>query len=209
MIARWVAAASILMAVGVPAGAAAPSASVVSRGARITLGSVLMPEGTTILLFTQDTSAMEQQYLADLEKQVPSGAKVALDVVRLKDVSAPAAQQFKVTATPTAVVFDRFGRELGRSSDAAEIQAAVRKGMLMGRIKWVDEDEPRAPEVYGAPAEAIKHGIPGIVKTMSMTPNAFRMFNIMSEIHFSDGFLKRRDHELIGAYVSGLNKCKY
>ena len=36
---------------------------------------------------------MEQQFLTDLEKQLPDDKKVALDVVRLKDLSAPAAQQ--------------------------------------------------------------------------------------------------------------------
>ena len=90
-----------------------------------------------------------------------------------------------------------------------EIRAAVRKGQLMGRIKWVDEDDPKAAEVYGRPAEAIKRGLPGIVKTMALRPEAYKMFNIISEIHFSDGFLKRREHEMIAAYVSSLNKCKF
>ncbi len=79
----------------------------------------------------------------------------------------------------------------------------------MTRIKWVDEDDPKAPEVYGAPPEVLKRGLPGIVKTMSLRPDAFKMFNMMSTIHFSDGFLKRREHEMIAAYVSALNKCKF
>jgi len=185
------------------------TAAVLSRGARFDVKKALKPEGTTVILFLQDTSAMEQQFLADLEKQVPSDPKVALDVVRLKDVSAPAALQYSVTATPTAIVYDRFGHEIARSSQPDDIKAAVRKGQLMGRIKWIDEDDPKAPEVYGAPATALKRGIPGIIKTMSLRPEAVQMMNLISKIHFTNGFLKRREHEMIAAYVSALNRCKF
>ena len=184
-------------------------ADIASRGARFEVKKILQEEGTTVVLFVQDTSAMEQQFLTDLEKLLPGSGKVALEVVRLKNLEAPAAQQFTIKATPTAVVYDRFGRELARTSRPEEISAAVRKGQLMARIKWIDEDDPRAPEVYGAPAQALKRGLPGIVKTMALRPEAFKMFNIMSDIHFSDGFLKRREHEMIAAYVSSLNKCKF
>jgi len=182
---------------------------VVSKGPRFELKKILKDEGTTVVLFMQDTSAMEQEFLASMEKGLPPAKKIAIEVVRLKDTTAPAALQYKVTATPTAIVFDRFGREIGRGSLPKEISAAIRKGTLMARIKWVDEDDPKAPEVYGAPAEALKRGLPGIVKTMALRPEAFQMFNIMSTMHFSDGFLKRREHEMIAAYVSSLNKCKF
>ncbi len=184
-------------------------ADVVSKGSRFEVKKVLREEGTTVVLFIQNTSAMEQQFLADLEKQLPDSVKVALRVVRLNDVAAPAAQQYAVNTTPTALVYDRFGRELARTTQPDEIRAAVRKGQLMARIKWIDEDDPKAPEVYGAPAQALKRGLPGIVKTMSMRPEVFKMFNIMSEVHFADGFLKRREHEMVAAYVSSLNKCKF
>lgn len=182
---------------------------VVSTGGRFDVKKVLKEEGTTVVLFTQATSVMEKQFLSDLEKQLAPEAKVALDVVKLKDAGAAAAQQYGVTATPTAIVFDRFGKELGRSSQPDEIKAAVRKGQLMARIKWIDEDDPKAPEVYGAPAAAIKRGMPGIVKAMALRPDVFKMFNIMSQVHFTDGLLKRREHEMIAAYVSALNKCKF
>ena len=203
----------LLCAVGVglwsPAVQAQGKAELVSKGERFDVKQVLQPEGTTVVVFIQDTSVIEQQFLADLKKQMPKDDKVLLDVVRLKALTAPAAQQYKVLATPTAIVYDRFGRELARTSQPEEIRAGVRKGQLMGRIKWVDEDDPRAPEVYGAPAEALKHGLPGIVKTMALRPDSYKMFNIMSQIHFTDGFLKRREHEMIAAYVSSLNKCKF
>jgi hypothetical protein len=194
---------------GVISAHAEVKAVVVSRGPRVELKKVLREEGTTALLFMQDTSAMEQQFLASLEKQLVADPKLALAVVRLKDTAAPAAQQFSVAATPTVIVFDRFGREIGRTSQPDEIAAAVRKGHLMGRIKWVDEDDPKAPEVYGAPAESIKRGLPGIIKTMSLRPEAVQMMNLISRIHFSDGFLKRREHEMVAAYVSALNKCRF
>ena len=184
-------------------------AEVVSKGPRFELKKVLKDEGTTVLLFIQETSVMEGQFLADIEKQLPRGDKVGLSVVRLKDLSAPAAQQYMVKSTPTAVVYDRFARELARTSQPDEIRAAVRKGQLMARIKWVDEDDPKASEIYGAPPQALKVGIPGIVKTMAQRSDAYKMFNIMSAMHFSDGYLKRREHEMIAAYVSSLNKCKF
>ena len=184
-------------------------AELVSKGERFDVKQVLQTEGTTVVVFIQDTSVIEQQFLADLKKQMPKDDKVLLDVVRLKALTAPAAQQYKVLVTPTAIVYDRFGRELARTSQPDEIRAGVRKGQLMGRLKWIDEDDPKAPEVYGAPPEALKQGLPGIVKTMTLRPEAYKMFNIMSQIHFSDGFLKRREHEMIAAYVSSLNKCKF
>lgn len=182
---------------------------VVSTGARFDVKKVLKEEGTTVVLFTQSTSTMEQQFVDEVQKLTESGPKTGLALVKVRDLAAPAAQQFEVKATPTAIVYDRFGREIGRSSQADEIKAAVRKGQLMARIKWIDEDDPKAPEVYGAPAEAIKHGLPGIVKSMALRPDVFKMFNIMSQVHFSKGFLERREHEMIAAYVSALNKCKF
>ena len=184
-------------------------AEVASQGDRFEVKKILKEESTTVVLFLQDTSVIEQQFLTELEKQLPADKKVTLALVRLKALTAPAAQQYKIQATPTAIIYDRFGRELARSSQPDEIRAAVRKGQLMARIKWIDEDDPTAPQVYGAPAEALKRGIPGIVKTMALRPEAYKMFNIMSQMHFSDGFLKRREHEMIAAYVSSLNKCKF
>lgn len=152
---------------------------------------------------------MEQEFLAELERQLPNDKRLALRVVRIKDVQAPVAGQLEVTATPTVIVYDRWGKVLARTSKPDEVRSAVRKGLLMGRLDWIDEDHEKASETYGAPREALRRGLPGIVKTMSMRPDAFRVFNIMSQIHFTDGFLKRREHEMVGAYVSALNKCKF
>ena len=183
-------------------------AETVSTGSRFEVKKALKAEGTTVVLFINATSNIEQQFLDDLAKQLPA-ERVALRVVKVKDLTAPAAQQYDIKATPTALVYDRFGRILARTAQPDEIRAAVRKGQLMARIKWIDEDDPKAPEVYGRPAEAIKRGLPGIVKTMALRPEVYKMFNIMSDVHFSDGFLKRREHEMVAAYVSALNKCKF
>jgi len=201
-----------LAALALVAGATAQVHSrteVVSEGRRFEIKKVLLAEGTTALIFVQDSSTMEQQFVEDLAKSLPDDEKIALRVVRLKNLDAPAAKQYEVTATPTAIVYDRFARVLAKTSQADEIRAAVRKGTLMGRIKWIDEDDPKAAEFYGYPASGIKRGIPGIIKTMSLRKDAYQMFNIMSQIHFSNGFLTRREHEIVAAYVSALNKCKF
>ena len=182
---------------------------VVSTGQAIDLKKALIPEATTVLLFLQNSSSMEQEFLKQLEAAVPDDNKSGIRVVQLKRLDAPVADQFGVVKTPTAIVFDRWGKVLNRSTDVEQIKAAVHKGSLMGRIKWMDEENPDSPAFYGRPAFMLKGGIPGIVKTMSLRKDVFDMFMQMSNIHFSDGFLKRREHEMIAAYVSGLNKCKF
>lgn len=184
-------------------------AAVVSTGKRVELKQFLRSEGTTVFVFLNDTSRMEQQFLEDLQKRLPAQRPLGLRIVRLKNLDAPAAKQHEITATPTVLVLDRFGHTLSRTSDPDEISSAVGKGLRMGRIKWIDEEDPKAPEVYGAPAEVLKRGIPGIVKTMSLRPEAMQMFMQMSRIHFSNGFLDRKTHEMIAAYVSALNKCRF
>src|SRR5216684_1577226 len=94
---------------------------VISKGARFEIKKILKEEGTTVVLFLQDTSVIEQQFLTELEKQIPTADKVVLDVVRLKELTAPAAQQYMIKATPTALVYDRFGREIARTSQPEEI----------------------------------------------------------------------------------------
>src|SRR5438309_1528883 len=76
-------------------------AEVVSKGPRFELKKIIKDEGTTVVLFLQYTSVMESQFLTDLQKQLPPNEKVGLRVVKLKDLSAPAAQQYVIKATPT------------------------------------------------------------------------------------------------------------
>ena len=182
---------------------------VLSTGKRFDLKKALLSEGTTVLLFVQDSSSMEQQFLTDLEQQLPKDKTLALRVVKIKGLDAPVAQQYEVKGTPAAIIYDRFAHVLARTSQPEEIKAAVRKGSLMGRLKWIDEDDPKAAEFYGYPPAMVKRGIPGIVKTFSLDTDAYQMFNIISKIHFSKRFLTRKEHEMIAAHVSSLNRCKF
>lgn len=169
----------------------------------------LQKEGVTVFLFITGASVMEQKFLADQEAALPKDARLGLRVIRLRGLEDDAARRHEITATPTALVLDRFGRTLGRSSQPDEIGKLVGRGLRMGRIAWVDEEDPRGPEVYGRPAEMLQRGIPGIVKAMSPRQDVLRWFMELSRIHFSDGFLDRRNHELIATYVSTLNKCRF
>lgn len=191
------------------AGADPPRTQVVSTGKKLALSDHLRKEGTTVFLFINETSTMEQTFLQDLEKKLPPKGPLGLRVVKLKNLEAEAAKQHEITATPTAIVLDRFGRPLARTSSTDEILTAVARGLRKGRIHWIDEEDPKAAEVYGRPAEQLKRGLPGIVKTMSLRPDVMQMFMLVSRIHFSDGFLDRRTHELIASYVSALNECRF
>src|SRR6266852_4114697 len=111
--------------------------AVVSKGARFESKNFLKDEGTTVLLFIQDTSAMETQFLTDLEPDLKNGKNLSVGLVRLKDTNAPAALQYEIKETPTAIVYDRFGNTIARTSKPDELKAAIRKGELMGRIKWI------------------------------------------------------------------------
>ncbi|MCC2671882.1 MAG: hypothetical protein K0Q72_4353, partial [Armatimonadetes bacterium] len=45
---------------------------------------------------------------------------------------------------------------------------------------------------------------------MSLAPDYLAAINEAArKAHFADGFLTRREHEIIASYVSALNKCKY
>ena len=79
----------------------------------------------------------------------------------------------------------------------------------MARLKWINEDDPTAAEVYRTFGGG-KRPVPEIMKTMSLHPQLMEAISeIAGKYHFSDGFLPRRDHEIIASYVSALNKCKY
>jgi hypothetical protein len=46
--------------------------------------------------------------------------------------------------------------------------------------------------------------------TMSLRPDIMeKMLELGSIAHFADGFLTRRQHELIATYASALNSCAY
>ena len=73
-------------------------------------------------------------------------------------------------------------------------------------------------EAEGATAEAYQYfrdqtgrtDVPGIVKCFGINPPAVRqMIDMSSSLLFHDGFLNRRQKELIATWVSHLNACPY
>lgn len=73
-------------------------------------------------------------------------------------------------------------------------------------------------EAEGATAEAYQYfrdqtgraDLPGIVKCFGINPPAVRqMVDMSSSLLFNDGFLNRRQKELIATWVSHLNACPY
>ena len=82
----------------------------------------------------------------------------------------------------------------------------------MARIKMVEESEAegRLAELYAtSKARSLAGIVPEILRTMSLRPDFLEAVNQASELHFMDGALTRAQHEMIAAYVSALNRCRY
>ncbi len=186
------------------AGAALPP-GVVSRGAEVVLIRNLAPEQPTIFVFTRPNSTIERTFVEGLKTAV--GPRAQLRLIHLATGEEPVARQYQVTETPTAMVYDRRGRLVVRSSDAAAIEAAARKAAGVMRIDWAEEGDPRfeaATRILGRKPN------PGIIRTMSLQPEWMGAINALArQAHFSDTSLTRRTKEMIASYVSALNKCKF
>ena len=73
-------------------------------------------------------------------------------------------------------------------------------------IKWQDPETAtgEAAEFYQQAGQA------PIMRCLSVRPDFGKAINQAARlVHFTDGALKRRDHELIATYVSGLNRCPF
>jgi hypothetical protein len=166
----------------------------------------LAPERPTVFVFLNPGSTLERAFLQDLQSK--AGEKVAVAAIHVTRGDEPIARKYEVKSTPTALVYDRRGRLVTRSADAAAIEAAVQKASSVMRIDWVEEGDPRLEEVtriLGGRKPA-----PGILRTMSLQPEYLAYIHELSrKAHFADGFLDRRTKEMIATYVSALNKCKY
>ena len=84
----------------------------------------------------------------------------------------------------------------------------------MTHIRVVDENEAtgEVAEVYGAwlKANPTRTEMPEILKCFSLRPDFLRsVIQFSYPLHFSDGFLSRRQKEQIATYVSALNQCPY
>src|SRR5687767_10103792 len=137
-----------------PAAAQALSPSTVARH--------LVPEKPTVFVFLKPSSRPEQAFLGQIRTR--AGVKAGIREVPLKTGDEPVARQFEIASTPAALVYDRRGRFVGRSSSADEVAAMVRKAAQVMRIDWAEPGDLRLAEmekILGRSANS------GIMRTMS------------------------------------------
>ncbi len=181
----------------------------ISTGKSFVMDKSLVAERPNLVVFYQETSSADKALVEQLTTRSKESRKVALRLVKLKNLDAAAAKENGVSETPTLIVFDRFGNQLLRTSKVEEMEPAVRKALAMARIKWISESDPEAETVYRM-AGGGKRPVAGIIKTMSLQPEWMEMIARLSGIaHFSDTKLPRRTKEMIATYVSAINHCKF
>lgn len=177
-----------------------------STGTTIVLEKALVPEKPTILLFWRKGSSMERDFARSIYET--SKATSGFRSIALTTGNEAAAKQFSITQTPTAMVYDRRGRLLGRSDNPQAIVTLLEKALRVMRIDWAEEGTPLFAE-----AEKVMKGRglkPGIMRTMSLKPRVMELIQTLhQEHHVKDGALDRRTKEMIATYVSALNRCKY
>jgi alkylhydroperoxidase/carboxymuconolactone decarboxylase family protein YurZ len=198
-----------------PAATAAPSAEpavpTISTGQKVDLSQHLGNHMPTVFVFFNAARAADKELVDSLTRRAIASPIVALRLIRLDAVrDAPIAREYAITETPTMLVFDRRGKQTARTGDMAELSAAVGAALRMtGRIAWVDERDPRAPDVYKNLGGG-RGAVPEILKTMSLQPQWMEHLDQLSrKAVFSDTNLPRRTKEMIATYVSSLNRCKY
>ena len=188
-----------------PIAAPAVRSQVLPAAKPLPLVKQLAPEQPTVFLFLRPASSMEQDFLRDL--RAAAGPKVAFREIHLVTGAEPLARQYEITSTPTALIYDRRSRFLGRSSNAQEITGLVTRAARVMRIDWAEPGDPRMAEtdkILGRP------GVVGIMRTMSFRPEWLRQINTLHRMeHQPDTALDRRTKEMIATYVSALNKCKF
>lgn len=84
----------------------------------------------------------------------------------------------------------------------------------MAWIQWQEDDEAtgEVAEIYANWKAANPHRekMPEILKCFSNNAQVLRsMLDLSYPLHFNDGFLTRRQKEMIATYVSALNQCPY
>jgi hypothetical protein len=183
----------------------------ISTGAEVVFANHLVPEQPTIFFFYRPSSTMEQQYFDEVQRQYKD-KPVGVKAIHLRAGDEPVAVKNGIISTPSALIFDRRGRQVGKATTPQELMELVGKASTIARIDWVTEaTDPRfeALKKMGMPFKTPQQ-IPGIMRTMSQKPEALMMVQQLAGImHFSDGALTRRQKELVATYVSGLNRCKY
>ncbi|MGC4047145.1 MAG: hypothetical protein QM758_25390 [Armatimonas sp.] len=169
------------------------------------LADQIVPEKATAFLFYKSADLAQKQFFTE-------ASGLAKDYRNLVVKAIPAAQaaQYGVIQLPVAVVLDRRGREVGRASTAFKLAPLFRKASNVGRIDWAMEGEPSGEAVKRVVRIPNVEQLPGILRTMSLNPEAMMgIQGIANLMHFRDSALPRRQKEMVAAYVSALNKCKY
>jgi hypothetical protein len=182
-----------------------PAPSVISSGKVVNLADKLMPDKPTLFVFYKHSSTLERDFLAKVSQD--AGDRVGVCLIQLKTGAEPIAAKYSVVETPTAIVYDRRGREVSRNSNAEQILLGVKKAAGVMRLDWAEEGDAH----YLASVKAMGRSPgTGILRTMTLQPEYLKHINDLSmTAHFSDGYLPRRVKEMIATYVSSLNKCKY
>lgn len=177
----------------------------VDTGAGSVLIRQLSPSRPTVFVFTRAGDAAGRELLELVCKE--AGRRAGVGLVSLKTGDEPIARRYEIQATPTAMVFDRRGRFVGRSSEPGEVRRALQKAVGVMRIDWPSDSDPRyaeAARLMGRPVTG------GIMRTMTFQPEWMMAINVLARhAHFSPGFLDVRTKEMIASYVSGLNDCKF
>ena len=81
-------------------------------------------------------------------------------------------------------------------------------------IGCVDEDEAEGElrDVYQQwfDANPGRDRIPDILKCFSLRPDLLKpLLGLTYPLHFENGFLDRKEKEMLATYVSGINECDY
>jgi hypothetical protein len=159
----------------------------------------------TVFVFTKPSSSLERRFVQDVCRV--AGRRVGVGVLNLVTGSEAGALKYEIKETPTALIYDRRGRFVSRSSDPELIRASVSKALGVMRIDWPADDDPRAQQSAKALGRPVTGGI---MRTMTFQPEWMEAINVLSrKAHFSPGYLDVRTKEMIAAYVSALNDCHF
>jgi hypothetical protein len=177
----------------------------VPTGAATVLDRYLAAARPTIFVFIRSSSSLERRFLDEVCRD--AGRRAGVAVINLTTGAEPLAKKYDITETPTALVYDRRGRFVSRSSNPEEIRASVGKALGVMRIDWPAMDDPRAVDA----ARRLGRPVPGgIMRTMTFQPEWLESINgLARKAHFSPGYLDVRTKEMIAAYVSALNDCRF
>jgi hypothetical protein len=169
------------------------------------LADQIVPEKATAFLFYKPEDPAHKEFFDGVSQFATKRPNLTV-----KAMPAAQAAKYGVTELPMAIVVDRRGRETGRAATAEKLAPLLKKAASVGRIDWAMEGEPSGEAVKRAIGVPNVDMLPGILRTMSLAPDAMMgIQNVAGKMHFADGALPRRQKEMIAAYVSALNKCKY